>query len=82
MMQANVLEAKNGLSGFIRMIESGQEDCIVIARRNKPVARLVGYEKSSEANRIGVAKGETLCADDWDFPEINAEIATLFGSVA
>lgn len=82
MMQANVLEAKNGLSGFIRMIESGQEDCIVIARRNKPVARLVSYEKPPETSRIGAAKGKRLCTDDWDSPEINAEIARLFGSIA
>jgi len=26
MLQANVLEAKNGLSGFVRMLETGQED--------------------------------------------------------
>ena len=79
MLQANVLEAKNGLSGFVRMLESGQEDCIVIARHGKPVARLVRYEEPCPSKRIGVARGRALFADGWDSPQVNAEVAALFG---
>ena len=79
MLQANVLEAKNGLSGFVRMLESGQENCIVIARHGKPVAKLVRYEEPSATKRIGIARGRALCADGWDSPEVNAEVAALFG---
>lgn len=78
MLQANVLEAKNGLSRFVRMLETGQEDCIVIARRNKPVARLVRYEGEPAPRRIGIAEGKVLCADGWDSPNVNAEVAALF----
>lgn len=79
MLQANVLEAKNGLSGFIHMLESGQEDCIAIARRNKPVAKLTLYEAARPSRRIGAAKGKGLYAEGWDSPETNAEAAALFG---
>lgn len=79
MLQANVLEAKNGLSGFMRMLEMGQEDCVVIARHGKPVAKLIRYEASSPSKRIGIAKARALYAEGWDSPEINAEVAALFG---
>ena len=79
MLQANVLEAKNGLSSFVRMLETGQEDCIVIARRNKPVAKLTLYDEPSASRRIGAARGRALYSGDWDSPEANAEVARLFG---
>lgn len=82
MLQANVLEAKNGLSGLLRLLEGGQEDCIVIARHNKPVAKLVPFDEVSPSRRVGVAKGRVLYADNWDSLEINAEVASLFGGLA
>jgi prevent-host-death family protein len=39
----NIHEAKTGLSKLIVAVESGEE--IVIARRGKPVAKLVKYER-------------------------------------
>ena len=82
MVQANVLEAKNGLSKFIRMLETGQEDCVVIARHNKPVAKIVRYEQADASRRIGAARGELLYADGWDSPEVNAEVARMFGAAS
>lgn len=79
MLQANVLETKNGLSGFLRLLENGQEDCVVIARHNKPVAKLIPYESSKPSPRIGIAKGKKLYTEGWDSPESNAEVAALFG---
>ena len=78
MTQVNVLEAKNGLSGLLSLIESGREESVVIARRGKPVARLVPYEPIT-STRIGIAAGEELVADDWDINEGDSEIASLFG---
>lgn len=80
MLQVNVLETKNGLSKFLRMLESGQEDCIVIARHNKPVAQLTIYENKPDSKRIGVAKGKKIVSDGWDAPEINDEVAAMFGA--
>ena len=78
MTQINVLEAKNGLSSLLSLIESGREDSVVIARRGKPVARLVPYEPNTSM-RVGIAAGEVLVADDWDINEGDTEVADLFG---
>ena len=78
MTQVNVLEAKNNLSALLNLIESGLEQAVIIARRGKPIARLVPYE-TDVSSRIGVAKSEMLVAPDWDIHEGDAEIADLFG---
>lgn len=54
-MQINVLEAKNRLSELIRMVEEGGE--VTIAKRGKPVARLVpaGVNHSSPKGKVGDA---------------------------
>lgn len=80
MLQANVLETKNGLSGFLRLLESGQEDCVIIARHNKPVAKIVPFRSDDASNRIGIARGQALFTDNWDDERINAEVAELFGA--
>lgn len=79
MLQANVLETKNGLSGFLRLLESGQEDCVIIARHNKPVAKIVPLREAKPTNRIGVARADQLYADGWDSDAANAEVAAMFG---
>lgn len=78
MVTANVFETKNQLSSFLHMLESGQEDCIIIARRNKPVAKITLYDNPGHKNRIGIAQAEALYADGWDSPEVNSETAALF----
>ena len=78
MLQANMLEAKNSLSALVRIVESGQEDCVVIARHGKPVAKIVRYDEAGTSRRVGVAKGKRLYADSWDSPEMDAEVAALF----
>lgn len=82
MLQANVLETKNGLSGFLRLLESGQEDCVIIARHNKPVAKIVPLQEDEPTTRIGVARAEQLYTDNWDSDEMNNEVAALFGTFA
>ena len=80
MITANVLDAKNNLSGFLRMLETGQEECIVIARHGKPVARLVPLEERKPRGLLGIARGEVLYNDGWDSDEFNAEIAAMLGA--
>ena len=43
----NIHEAKTDLSKLIAAVESGDE--VIIARRGKPVARLVKYERKQRA---------------------------------
>ena len=76
-MQVNILEAKTNLSHLIRLIETGKETNIVIARYGKPAAKIVPLVAEPVAQRIGVAKGKLKSPVDLD--EHNDEIASLFG---
>ena len=76
MTQVNVLEAKNKLSHLIKMLESGEEDNIVIARNGIPVAQMVLYPKKKKKSIIGAAKGKFICPDD--FKMYDDEVMKLF----
>ena len=78
MTQVNVLEAKSTLSKLIKMLESGVEDTIVIARNGKPVADLVIHKNVGQSSILGAAKGKILAQENWDNEEINQEIASMF----
>lgn len=75
-MQVSILEAKTNLSNLIRLIETGREDLIIIARYGKPVAKMVVYNDTPVSKRIGVAKGKLKSPVDLD--RYNDEIATMF----
>ena len=70
-------EAKTKLSQLVERAESGEE--IVIARRGKPVARLVpvGSESSLAAVR-GAWRDRLRIAEDFD--ELPADIAEALGA--
>ena len=77
MKQVNILEAKTGLSELIRMLESGTEEKIIIARYGKPVAELKCFDEPDVNKRIGIAKGLKLAPDNVN--EYDDEVAELFG---
>jgi prevent-host-death family protein len=72
----NIHEAKTHLSRLIERVEAGEE--IVVARAGRPVARLVPYRRRTEPRTPGLLKGQIELADDWDSPEVNAQVAALF----
>lgn len=76
-MQVNILEAKTELSKLIKLIETGKEDHIIIARYGKPVVKMTVYNETPVSRRIGIAKGKIQAPDDLD--QYNEEIARLFG---
>lgn len=76
-MQVNILEAKTELSKLIRLIESGKEDQIIIARYGRPVVKMTVYNDTPASKRIGIAKGRLKSPDDLD--RDNGAIAQLFG---
>ena len=76
-MQVNILEAKTELSRLIRLVETGKEESVIIARYGKPVARLTPYTDVPVNRRIGIAKGKLKAPVDLD--KHNDEIADLFG---
>ncbi len=72
----NVHEAKARLSEYLAAVERGEE--IVIARRNKPVAKLVLVEPERPARRRpwGLAKGMGHVPDDFNEP-LDDELSRL-----
>ena len=52
-MQANIHEARNGLSKLIRLVQSGED--VVIVNRGEPVARLVPINSGGHDARVGTA---------------------------
>ena len=77
MMQVNILEAKTELSKLIRLLETGKEESVIIARYGKPVVKLTPYTDVPVSKRIGIAKGKLKTPADLD--RHNDEIADLFG---
>jgi prevent-host-death family protein len=73
----NIHEAKTHFSRLVERVEAGEE--LVIARAGRPVARLVPYRPRHDPRTPGLLKGKIRLAADWDSPDVNAEIADLFG---
>ena len=76
-MQVNILEAKTNLSNLVRMIETGEEKTVIIARYGKPVVKMSLYHETPVSKRVGIAKGRLKTPTDLDHD--NAEIEALFG---
>lgn len=74
-MQVNILEAKTEFSKLLRLLETGREESITVARNGKPVAVLTPYREPPAARRIGVAKGKFTLHGDFDAD--NQDIADL-----
>jgi prevent-host-death family protein len=79
MKPMNIFDAKTDFSRLVRLVETGEEKSITIARAGKPVAMIVPF-RNTNGHRFGVAKGETLYVGDFD--EANDEIAALFAESA
>lgn len=76
-VQVKIHKAKANLSSLIAAVESGEE--VVLARHNKPVARIVPA-KRSRRSRIGTLAGRPYrMGKGFDNPVENAAIADDFG---
>ena len=62
----NTHEAKTNLSRLIDEVQKGAE--VVIARANRPVARLVPIREKPSARGPGFLKGKVRVAVDFDAP--------------
>ena len=65
-MQVNIREAKTNLSNLVRLIETGKEESIIIARHGKPVVKMTIYNNAPVSKRIGVAKGRLKSPENID----------------
>lgn len=77
MKLVNILEAKTDFSKLVRLIETGKEDSIIVARYGKPIVKMTLFDEVPVENRIGIAQGKLKYPDDID--EFNEEIAEMFG---
>ena len=66
MRTVNIHHAKTHLSRLVEEAAGGEE--IVIAKHNRPVARLVALEASTRPRKPGGWEGKVWMADDFDTP--------------
>jgi prevent-host-death family protein len=64
--QVNIHEAKTNLSKLIQKVINGEE--VIIAKGNKPIAKLVQLNTPKLERKIGTAAGLIEIADDFDSP--------------
>jgi prevent-host-death family protein len=66
MVIVNTHEAKTNLSRLLDEVQEGED--IVIARGNRPLARLIPYSQKKVVRTPGWLKGKIRVADDFDAP--------------
>lgn len=76
MPQITIHQAKSQLSRLLRDLESGTEVEFVIARGDRPVARLVALGSGDVSRRVGIARGQFDVPEP--DPELDAIIARTF----
>ena len=78
MKKVNISELKTNLSTYLKMIESGKEEKIIICRYGKEIAKMVLYDECSKTKRIGAAKNE-LNNMPFSLEDPDGEMAKSFG---
>lgn len=58
MTEINMLEAKTNLTRLIRMLETKQEDAIIICRHGKPCAKLEFFDNKAKRRIVGRFEGK------------------------
>jgi prevent-host-death family protein len=79
MGQVNIHEAKARLSEYLAAVEAGET--VVIARRNKPIAKLVpiASEPTKAPRPMGLARGEFTVHSSFFEPMDESELADWYG---
>ena len=77
-MEVNVIQAKTDLSKLLHLLETKQEDAIIVSRYGKPIAKIISYEETTVSNRIGILKNQPYSAHTQEeFDKNNEEIAGM-----
>jgi len=66
MIQVNIHEAKTHLSKLIKQVLEGKD--IIIAKGNKPVAKLTMLDNLKPKRKLGSAKGKIKISPDFNKP--------------
>ncbi len=77
MTQVNMLKAKTDLSKLVKMLETGQEEVIYLARNGTAVVQMTLIQKTPASKRIGAAEGKFKVPGDFD--AWDKEIEEMFG---
>lgn len=78
-MQVTIHQAKTQLSKLIAAAERGEE--VIIARRDKPVARLNAVEQFTGTTRVGGLKRKKFrMGANFDDPALNEKISKSFNA--
>lgn len=78
MTTVNVHEAKTHLSRLLTRVAMGEE--IIIAKSNKPIAKLVPIDSKLVVRKPGSAKGSIWIAPDFEAPLPDDIIADFEGT--
>ena len=76
-MQVDILEAKRNLSSLMEILETGEDDTVIITRNEMPVVKMTLYHDTPVSKIVGVAKGRLKTPVDLD--RDNTEIEAMFG---
>lgn len=79
MIEINILEAKTNLTKLIRLLETKQEDEIVICRHGQPCAKLVYYSKNELKRIVGRFEGKYPSLGISDFNKMDDEVLEDIG---
>ena len=66
MAQVNLLEAKTDLPRLVQLLETHQEEAILITKDGTPVVEMKLVKRKPASKRIGVAKGKLHVPDNFD----------------
>lgn len=80
MCQMNVLEAKTNFSKILMILETKQEDEVIICKNNKPVAKITWMPEIDRSKFFGIAEGKWKIPDDIN--DGDDEIAQMFEDAA
>ena len=71
----NISRAKAELSALIEQVQKGDE--VILAKRGKPVARLIAYRGPAQPRKPGSMAGEIWVGPDFDV--LPDDVAEVFG---
>ena len=77
MTMVNMHQAKTELSKLVKMLEDKEEDCILLCRNGKPVAKIIPYERKKHT--AGLTRKDYIPMTQDEFDALNDEIAEMFG---
>lgn len=78
MTEINMLEAKTNLTKLIKLLETRQEDEIVICRNGKPCAKLIYFNQKDNLRIVGRFEGKYPSLNLNEFNNLDDEITNDF----